>query len=159
MLTFYFCCFEQVIPFSFQVYQLTIYNHNKTFVLSNFELLSPLVLCSNPSDGLGLTSRKNSGECGQSWRILFGAPFKVKSVINLVMWINNIVVACLSLLNNNTIVDGRVGALIAVKISFWTDWRQNWRYFFSNLDLHEKDDEVILMGESFIMGSTQNIWI
>ena len=44
------------MPFSFQVYQLTIYNHNKTFVLSNLELLSPLVLCSNPSDGLGLTS-------------------------------------------------------------------------------------------------------
>ena len=88
----------------------------------------------------------------QSWRILFGAPFKVKSVRNLVMWINHSIVACLSLLNNNTIVDGRVDALIAVKISFWTDWRQNWRYFFSTLDLHEKYDEVILMGRVIYNG-------
>ena len=44
------------MPFSFQVYEPNIYNHNRTFVLSNFELLHSLVLCSNPSDGLGLTS-------------------------------------------------------------------------------------------------------
>ena len=87
-----------------------------------------------------------------SWRILFGALFKVKSVRNLVMWINHSTLACLSLLNNNTIVGGRVDALIAVNISFWTDWRHNWRYFFSTLDLHEKYDEVILMGRVIYNG-------